>query len=401
MSAPVKHASIGLSLHALAAASPDEQHRMGYADTLREILQQPDTWDITAKLLERVEVRQMLSTIMASSPPHIILTGSGSSCFVGECLAPMLQAHLGIPCRAVASGMLLTDRSGVLPKVPGLLISIARSGDSPESTAVVDRILAHEPGYRHLVLTCNATGALTTRYTEEPRLQTLLLDARTNDRSLVMTSSFTNLLLSGAGLVATSGGLWPEAARTAATLGHMLFDRYADALAEQAKLNFDTAVYLGSGGALGAARESALKMLEMSGGVVTVLAETFLGLRHGPMSWLSRPGLVVAFLSSDPVARAYETDLLQELTRKRLGQARVVVGEDVPEELVGSRGLAVELPGLYQLPQVYAWMLQTVAGQLLAMFRCLHLGHQPDAPSQGVLTRVVGDFVIHEERRSP
>jgi len=34
-------------------------------------------------------------------------------------------------------------------------------------------------------------------------------------------------------------------------------------------------------------------------------------------------------------------------------------------------------------------------GQLLAFFRCLHLGDRPDTPSQGVLTRVVQSFTLH------
>ena len=397
MNTSVNRETSGSSLDAMTAAPSQEQRDLGYADTLREILQQPDTWEMTATLLQRAPIKDMVRRIMASSPSHIILTGSGSSCFVGECLAPLLQARLDIPSRAIPAGDLLTGRAGVLPKGPGLLISIARSGDSPESTAVVDQMLAHEPDYQHLVLTCNASGALATKYADERRLQVLLLDERTNDRSLVMTSSFTNLLLSGTALLASpSTGTEQEAVHQAASLCRMLFDRYGNAVADQARLDFGTVVYLGSGGALGAARESALKMLEMSGGEVGVLAETFLGLRHGPMSWLSHPGLVVAFLSAEPTVRAYEADLLHELSRKQLGLARIVIGEDVPDDLVGSQGLAIELPGFYRLPHVYPWMLQTVVGQMLALFRCLHLGHQPDAPSQGVLTRVVGDFVIHE-----
>jgi tagatose-6-phosphate ketose/aldose isomerase len=155
------------------------------------------------------------------------------------------------------------------------------------------------------------------------------------------------------------------------------------------------AVYLGSGAALGAARESALKMLEMSGGAMRVLPETFLGLRHGPMSWLDDDCLTVAYLSGEPSVRGYEYDLLRELNRKALGGARVVVGESIPGDVLGPGGVAVELPGLYALEEAQQQMIHVVVGQLLAFFRCLALEQRPDAPSQGVLTRVVESFAIH------
>lgn len=384
------------ALDVLTERSSDEQERLGYIHTLKEILQQPSTWKGTAELLQRDGTRETFQKISKSSLSHIVLTGSGSSWFVGEALAPMLQAGLGVPCTAVSAGSLLTHRSGVLPGGTGLLVSIARSGNSPESTAVVDQVLDAMPDYKHLVLTCNADGALAKRYRSESRVHVIVLDDATNDRSLVMTSSFTNLLLSGLALdssMAVAAG--PQVADRAADLFASFLERHADALSHFVSQRFDTAAYLASGPAMGIARESALKMLEMSSGLVSVLPETFLGLRHGPMSWLRRQGLLVAFLSSDPVTRAYEEDLLNELSRKGLGRHRVVIGEALNDDLVGPEGLGVELPGLAQLPEVYRLTNMMVVGQLLATFTCLNLGLHPDNPSEGVLTRVVGDFKIH------
>jgi len=380
-------------LDRLLARDADEQRRAGYADTLREILQQPQTWRDTVALIAAPAAAAALSLALASLPEHIVLTGSGSSAHVGECLATVLQAALRIPCRAIPAGDLLTHARGMLVPGRALVVSIARSGDSPESAAVVDAILTNAPACTHLVVTCNANGGLATRYRDEPRVRVLLLDARTNDRSLVMTSSFTNLLLAG-GALAANPGYAAQTAR-AADIAQRLFDRHANALATIARKDFAAAVYLGSGPALGAARESALKMLEMSGGAVTTMAETFLGLRHGPMSALNRPSLVVAFLSAQANARDYEYDLLRELAGKQLGMARVIVGENIPADVVAARDLAIDLPGLDGLDETHRHMLAVVVGQLLAFFRCLHLGQKPDAPSAGVLTRVVESFAIH------
>ena len=64
-------------------------------------------------------------------------------------------------------------------------------------------------------------------------------------------------------------------------------------------------------------------------------------------------------------------------------------------ELVGPSGLAIDLPGLYALPPAQQLLIHTFVGQWLAFFRCLQLGHKPDTPSEGVLTRVVGEFTLH------
>ena len=384
------------SLAALRARPAAEQQAAGYADTLREVLQQPATWRGTAALLRDPAIRERLARALAPRPSHIVLTGSGSSMYIGECLAPSLQEGLGIPAQAIAAGTLLTHWRGVLPPGEGLLISLARSGDSPESCGVVDRVLADAPAWRHLVITCNANGKLATRYNHDPRVTVLVLDERTNDRSLVMTSSFTNLLVAGSGLLLdTADALTEPAVAALAAVVEHLFDTQADALAELASRQVEAAVYLGSGGGIGAAHEAALKMVEMTGGKVITMAETFLGLRHGPMSSIRPTTLIVGLLSADPAVRGYELDLLRELDRKQLGLAKLVVGEGIPADVLRPGDVAIDLAGLGHHGELPSLLAGVVAGQLLAFFRCLRLGDRPDAPSQGVLTRVVQEFKLH------
>jgi tagatose-6-phosphate ketose/aldose isomerase len=397
MSKLSKQTKVSAGLDALRAAPLAAQQAQGYVDTLREILQQPATWLGTAEQLCQSRLRERLQAALLPRPSHIVLTGSGSSMYVGECLAPSLQLGLGIPAQAIAAGTLLTHWRSVLPPGKGLLISLARSGDSPESCGVLDRLLAEAPDYRHLVITCNANGRLATRYRDDPRVSVLVLDERTNDRSLVMTSSFTNLLLAGAGLDQQPGEENTAAVKRLAGSVQRIFDNDANAIAAVAGSDFSNVVYLGSGGALGAAHESALKMLEMTDGAVVTMAESYLGLRHGPMSSLDDKSLVVGFLSPDPAVRAYETDLLRELSRKQLGMTRVLVGEDIASDLLGPDDLAVELGALGAIDDALPLLADVVVGQLLAFFRCLALGGKPDTPSQGVLTRVVERFPMHAE----
>jgi tagatose-6-phosphate ketose/aldose isomerase len=215
-----------------------------------------------------------------------------------------------------------------------------------------------------------------------------------------MTSSFTNMVLAGRLLaltrdVAGYGARVSALARQAADL----LIAHADALARVARSAFTTAVYLGSGNRYGAAREAALKMLEMTGGQVKTFPETYLGLRHGPMCAVDGTALVVCFLSTDPVTRAYEVDLVRELNQKKLGARKVLVGPGVPADLVSEGDVVIDPPGLAGIADEDAPVLDVVAAQLLAFFRCLHIGLRPDAPSdEGVISRVVGDFAIHRRR---
>ena len=218
-----------------------------------------------------------------------------------------------------------------------------------------------------------------------------MLAAETNDQSLVMTSSFTNLVLAAGSLAGRGGAYLESAARLAGAARVLLAERAGD-VAALARRAYPSVVYLGSGGRLGAARESALKMLESNAGAVVTLVDSFLGLRHGPMAAVGEDSLVVAFLSSDPVVRAYERDVLLELQRKGLGRWRLVVGERIPQELApGPEDVRIEGSGADR----DLVLLDAVVGQLLAFFRCLHGGGRPDSPSSGVIRRVVENFAIH------
>jgi tagatose-6-phosphate ketose/aldose isomerase len=360
------------SLADLRAAPESEQRERGYRDTLREILQQPESWLETAALVSRSGVS------LASAPGPILLTGSGSSHHVGESLEPILARSLGRPVRAIPSGALLTDgASYVFDDPPGTLVSFARSGDSPESCGVVDWFVEKAPAWRQVVITCNAQGALATRYRGRENLSLVLLPDRTNDRSLVMTSSFTNLWLAGRIL----GGSSPDV-EALARRAETIFQSDAPFISEAAASAFENAVYLGAGPRYGAAREAALKMLEMTDGRVPTFAESFLGLRHGPMCALGKTSLLVGFLSREEPHRSYERDLLRELDDKGVGPRMFLVGPagDVSFDLADDD----------------ASLLDVVVGQLLGFFRSLALGLAPDAPSaSGVISRVVRRFEIH------
>ena len=169
-----------------------------------------------------------------------------------------------------------------------------------------------------------------------------------------------------------------------------------DVLARIAAADFHRAVFLGSGSRFAAAREAALKMLELTGGRVTTVCETYLGLRHGPMSYVHDDALLVCQLSSDRTTRAYELDLLRELDRKRLGLLKVIVGENIPDSVVRNGDETIECRGLSGLGEDDDLAIHVLVAQLLAFFRCLEEGLLPDSPSEeGIINRVVEKFPLH------
>lgn len=345
--------------------------------TRSEIFHQPDLWPDTVH-----RVRRAAPPIRSDERP--VLTGAGSSAYAAAAIAAAWPGARDIP----TTDLLVAARSGGVPELShdGLLISIARSGDSPESVGVVDLVRRVRPDVRHLAITCNEQGQLASR----PGVTAVLLDPRTNDRSLAVTSGYSNLVL--AGLALRHGETLERvvsavSARTRAALATL------DASASDVAATRVTRVTVLSPPALyGAAREASLKVLEMTDGAVVSMPETFLGVRHGPLTFLRDGELVLALLSSDPRQRPYEEDLLFELRAKRLGRIIAVVTAPLDRTLADVT-IAANAP---DLPDALRAPFEIVFAQLLAYHLSLTLGLNPDvASSRGVINRVVQGVRVH------
>ena len=373
--------------------------KQGWRNTLTEIFQQPELWRQTAEFSASV-AGQRLEQVRRNR--FLVLTGSGSSHYVGECIAPAIQRGARRAAQALGSGELLLAKSDLLPlQRPLMLVSFARSGSSPESTALISACLGQEPSIEHLVVTCNPSGKLARQWGGgvEKRVTVDVLDPRTCDKSLVMTSSFTNLALAGLVLgYAEVPQTYLRHAETLVGVGLDLFEGWLDRLESIARQPFARMIALGSGGQFGTARESALKMLEMTDGRVSTQAESWLGFRHGPMCAFRQDCLLLLFVSGEAAKRAYQLDVLREIRHKGLGGTVVAVGREIPRELLSDGDLLVDPPGLAELPDEWAAIGGTVVGQLLGFFRCLEEGLQPDQPAgSGAISRVVPEFRLYPD----
>ena len=368
--------------------------------TAKEILQQPELWRVTAERMARGANRWAAPVRRSRA---VALTGSGSSEFVAACAQAGVQRGLGKTAVAVGSGEALLRVKDVLPvERPLLVVSFARSGNSPESYGVVKTLLDQDDAIEHLILTCNPEGRVVSQWAAgHPRVVVETLDERSCDKSLVMTSSFTCLALAGLSLgYLDRPSEYLAGSAAAADIAEEVLGRWAERIEELARRPFSRMIALGSGPQFGAAREAALKMLEMTDGRVVTFAETALGFRHGPMCALRDDALLLAFLSADATIRAYQLDLLREIRRKNLGNAVIAVGPDpAVDKLLGDEDLAVTIPQLGELPDDFAALTNVVVGQLLGFFRCLEEGLSPDQPAEtGAISRVVSDFTIHQSK---
>lgn len=362
--------------------------------TEEEITQQPDAWRrLTAELASRwSEIGGFLDPIMDQPDLRIVLTGAGSSAFAGELLAPALSRRLRRRVDAVATTDLVSNPRDVFAEqVPTLLVSFARSGNSPESlaaTELADRLL---PQVRHLLITCNPDGELARRHDHKPGSLSLLMPAITNDRGFAMTSSFTSMTL--AAWAVLGGEVDHELAERLATAARWMNARRED-LRRLAATKYQRVVYLGSGPLRSAARESALKVLELTAGELISYHDSSLGFRHGPKSVLRDGTLAVVYVSNDPYTRKYDNDMVEEL-RAALGTDNVLVitGRAIDDT---AQPLTWSLPDLDRVDDALLALPCLVAAQWFAYESSAALGLTPDNPfPNGEVNRVVRGVTIH------
>lgn len=365
--------------------------------TEKEIRQQPSCWIRSLNNINnlRPSIDQFLTPLLRKTDLRIVLTGAGTSAFIGDIIAPWLSSYTGKNISAVPTTDLVTNPMDYLsPAHPLLLISFARSGNSPESVAAVELANQFVPECYHMSITCNEAGSLYQNATDSDNAFALLMPAETHDRGFAMTSSITTMMVSCLAVFApdtfNSHTFQDVAHRCQAILTS--FGDLSQGVFGNAP--WKRVVYLGSGGLQGAARESALKVLELTAGKVAAFYDSATGFRHGPKSLVDNETLVVIFVSSHPYTRQYDLDLLAELRRD--GQAMRVVAIAAETDTVIESGPHIILPPSRHFIDTELAFCFLMYAQVFALTQSLHVGNTPDTPSvSGTVNRVVQGVVIH------
>lgn len=379
--------------------SVEELKANGGFHTAREISSQPALWQKTFSrfLEERGRLAGFIEKFRKEKDSIVILTGAGTSAFIGESLQGPFQKKWGIPCKAVGTTDIVTHPENYfIRSKPTLLISFARSGDSPESLYTV--MLAREScdHLYELNITCNAGGELA-KNTTTPDSCLFLLPEETNDQSLAMTSSFSSMLLSGLLFmnIDHTDHLTPVISGIK-RLGEFILKEYLNDLKRIANTDFERVVFLGSGPLSGIAHECHLKVQELSNGRIVCKYDSFLGFRHGPKAVVNPASIIVYLLSNNPNAIRYEQDLVQSVVSTAAGEKSIAVGNSCAEKDF-KFDLAVQFPGDADgLPEEFLALPYVLPAQILGFYKSLSLGLSPDNPSVNAsISRVVQGVNIY------
>lgn len=371
---------------------------LGAEYTANEIAGQPELW--LKIYLQILKDKERISFYLNDIPPgvsKIILTGAGTSAHIGLSLHGTFYRAFKIHTDAVATTDLVSHPNDYFfDNEIIILISFARSGNSPESTAAVDLADKLCKKCYHIVITCDATGQLAIHQANSTKL-IILLPPEANDKSLAMTSSYSGMLLCGYLIAQLKeiDKLKPKI-DTLYQYGTRILDCYASQLKKIASLNFNRVVFLGSGPFYGTATESQLKLQELTDGNIICKNDSYLGFRHGPKAVTNGLTLMVFIFSNNQYVQQYEKDLVLSMKKGKKALYTIAIFESPVNGL--KFDLEIKLSDSEnQLDEELLTVCDILPGQLLGFFKSLELGLKPDSPSEsGAISRVVENVTIYE-----
>jgi len=343
--------------------------------TWNEILSQSDIWQT---VLDELSHSKQLERIVSSSngQSERIFIGCGTSFYLAEAAALSWALLTGCVAKAFpASEVLLYPMLIRGNNSNAQAVVISRSGRTSEAVRAAN-MLRQDLDTRVLGITC-ANGSELEHACDEA----IVLHAA-DEKSMVMTRSFTSMLLSLQFLAA----LHANNAKFIDSLRAMAkeFRTRIPSIAEEMKEfvgnhRFTDYVFLAQGPFYGIAREAALKVMEMS----CSYSQFFhtLEFRHGPKAIVS-PSTCLTFLLSDSGFKA-EVEVMEEM--KELGGVNIAICNKAGDGRRQTCDLLIEMN--WNGDELALLAPYTVPCQLLGFFTGIGKGLNPDVPKN--LSRVV------------
>ena len=364
--------------------------------TYREIRQQPRVWRKAYDIIRsrKAEIQDFLN-VNLDKDFTIVLTGAGTSAYIGDALEPALS-RVKRSVRAIATTDIITDPGLYFDENSKvLLVSFARSGNSPESVGAVKAVEKTAGKVAHVFITCNENGELAKM--KGSHILTILLPPETNDVSLAMTSSYSTMLIV-CSMIARIDHIEEdkESIDLLADKVEAAMEYYESKIKEIADRDFTRAIFLGSGPLKGVAEESRLKLQELTDGAVMCAFDSFLGFRHGPKALVNPNSMLVYLLSSNPDIQRYELDLIRQINSNNKVKASVIVCQQKPALEEDCYDLCVEIGLPKSVADYYACVSYIFVGQLLGFYKSIATGLSPDSPSvSGNISRVVEGVTLY------
>ncbi|MBO1305266.1 SIS domain-containing protein [Enterococcus sp. 669A] len=388
-------------MYSLTAA---ELEKMGAEITTREIRQQPELWQEAFTIYQEnlTKIEDFLAEVKSQANgqrTRVIFTGAGTSQYVGDTLVPYLNAH-GNHHDYIFESIGTTDivaapKEYLWQDVPTLLVSFARSGNSPESIAAVEVANQVVDTLHHLTITCAEEGQLAQISQADEHSLLLLMPKRSNDDGFAMTGSFSCMTL-GALLTFNETDLADKKhyVEVLSKLGQEVISREAEIQAIVDR-DFNRIVYVGSGSLSGLTREAQLKILELTAGKVSTVFDSSMGFRHGPKSFINEKTLMFGFVNNDSYTRDYDLDVLEEVHEDGIAAGTIAITQ--PGERNFSGDSFEFTADNFLLPDGYLALAYVMVAQTVALLTSVKVENTPDTPSPtGTVNRVVKGVTIHQ-----
>ena len=372
-------------------------------NTAKEIIQQPDTWRESIKNLikNKIEIKSFIDSFLSKKEFRIILTGAGTSAFAGEVCEPYLTSLLNKRVEAIATtDLVASPKSYFIKDMPTLLVSFARSGNSPESVHAVNLANQLVDDLYQIVITCNENGKLAKNTVNDEKSLLLLMPPQTNDLGFAMTSSFTTMVLNAMAVFNINNieNFSSDVDKLSNSVNDFI-ENNIEKVTSLSNEDFERIVYLGSSTSKGIARESALKVLELTAGKVNASYDTPLGFRHGPKSVVDDETVSVIYISNDEYTRKYDLDLAKDMLAHKKNDKVVIVGDNIEEDILNKADYVFNVENInYNVEnKVLLPLQQIIFGQMLSFLKSVNLGITPDNPCPtGEVNRVVQGVILHE-----
>ncbi|MEG0496764.1 MAG: SIS domain-containing protein [Carnobacterium sp.] len=383
----------------------EELENLGATITTREIKQQPDLWEEAYKTYatRKEEVASYLEKITAKHDYiRVIFTGAGTSAYVGETITPYLKGTVdekqwdltSVPTTTLVSNPYQFYKSDI----PTLLVSFARSGNSPESVASVELGKQIVTDFYQLTITCAKDGELAKRAQGDKDNFVLFMPELSNDQGFAMTGSYSCMTLTALLVFDTiSEDEKEEHVKAIRKMGSSVVERVSE-IQKVIDGEFNRIIYLGSGSLEGLTRETQLKVLELTAGKVVTAFDSSLGFRHGPKSFVNEKALVFVFVSNQSYTRKYDLDILKELRADGIAQSVVAI-ETTGEENYDGDAFSFGIEGT-DVPDAYLALPYVMYGQIVSLLSSIKVGNKPDTPSPtGTVNRVVKGVTIYDYKK--
>ncbi|WP_083335022.1 SIS domain-containing protein [Romboutsia timonensis] len=372
-------------------------------NTAKEMIQQPDTWRESVKNLikNKIEIKSFIDSFLSKKEFRIILTGAGTSAFAGEVCEPYLTSLLNKRVEAIATtDLVASPKSYFIKDIPTLLVSFARSGNSPESVHAVNLATQLVDDLYQVVITCNENGKLAKNTVNDEKSLLLLMPPQTNDLGFAMTSSFTTMVLNAMAVFNINNieNFSSDVDKLSNSVNDFI-ENNIEKVTSLSNEDFERIVYLGSSTSKGIARESALKVLELTAGKVNASYDTPLGFRHGPKSVVDDETVSVIYISNDEYTRQYDLDLAKEMLAHKKNDKVVIIGDNIEEDILNKADYVFNVENInYTVEnEVLLPLQQIIFGQMLSFLKSVNLGITPDNPCPtGEVNRVVQGVILHE-----